>query len=128
MEQIVKCAALAVTGALLAVTLRRSDGAFSALLGIAVLAGIGVMGLELLHPVMTFAESLQSRAGLSGALVTPVLRTLAIGLLTKIGGSICRDAGESALADGLQLAGTAASFYVMLPLMQAVLDLLDNVM
>ena len=121
-----KCTALALAGAFLSLTLRKRAEEFSVLIGIAVLTMMGVLTLELLKPVMTFAEALQDRAKLSRGLMAPVIKTLAVGLLTRLGTGICEDAGEKALGQALSLAGGAAAFYCLLPLLQGVLDLLDR--
>ena len=128
METVMKGAALAVTGALLALTVKRHSGEFGALVSIAAALMIGVLTLELMRPVMTFAQSVRDKAGLSGGLFSPVIKTLAIGLVTEFGANLCEDAGEKAVASALRLCGGAAAFYALLPLLQSVLDLLDQIL
>jgi stage III sporulation protein AD len=128
METAGKCAALAVAGALAAMLVRRDSAAFASLVGIAALAAMGVLALELMRPVMAFAESLRERAGLSRGLVAPVVKTMAIGFLSETGGSICEDAGEKTMAGALKLSCGIAAFYVLLPLMQSVLDLMEGLL
>ena len=62
------------------------------------------------------------------AALSPVLKTLAIGFLTETGKNICEDAGEKTIGGVLQFCGSVASFYVMLPLLQSVLDLLERIL
>jgi len=128
METLMKCAALATAGALVNVAVRRGGGEFPILIGVAVAAMIGALTIELLGPVVSFARTLGDRAGLSTGLIAPVLKTLAIGFLTDAGGQICRDAGESGMAAALQAAGTAAAFYVLLPLIQSLLELMEGML
>ena len=128
METLTKIAALAVTGSLLALTLRSREGAFALLVGLGVLTGMGALSLALMKPVVDFARSLGDRAELSGAVVGPVLRTLAVGLITDLGARICRDAGESALAGALETAGTLAAVYLLLPLMESLLNLVEGLL
>ena len=128
METLTKIAALAVTGSLLALTLRTREGTFALLLGLGVLALMGALSLELMKPVLDFVRSLGERAALSGAVVGPVLRTLAVGLITDLGAGICRDAGESAVAGALETAGTLAAVYLLLPLMESLLGLVEGLL
>ncbi len=123
-----KAAALAVTASLLALTVRKHSAEFAALAGIAAALMIGVLTLELLSPVLDFAEALRDRAELSDGLLAPVLKTLAIGLVTEFGANLCEDAGEKAVASALKLCGGAAAFYAILPLLRSVLDLLEQIM
>ncbi len=51
-------------------------------------------------------------------------KTAGIALVVKVGGSLCRDAGESALASAVETAGTVCALLVSLPLLRAVLALL----
>lgn len=128
METVMKCAGLAVAGAVLSLVVRKQSGEFAVLVTLAALLMISVLALELMKPVLTFAQSLESQAQLGSELLSPVLKTLAIGFITETGKNICEDAGEKALGGALQFAGGVAAFYVMLPLLQSVLDLLENLL
>ncbi len=120
-----KCSALAVAGALLALAVRRQSGEFAALVGLAAVVMIARLTLELMQPVLTFVRSLQEQAALSEGVLSPVIKTLAIGFLTETGKNICEDAGEKTVAGVLQMSGSVAAYYVMLPLLQSVLELLE---
>lgn len=128
MDTAIKCAALAVAGAIAALTVRRDGGTFAVLIGIAVLTMMGVLILELLKPVTAFAENLRDTAGIGRGLFEPVVKTVAIGFLTEMGKGICEDAGEKTIGSALELSGAAAAFYVLLPLMQSVLDLMEEIL
>ena len=128
METQMKCVCLCIAGALAALVVRRNSQEFAALIGIAVISITGVLLLELLDPVLTFAQSLQEKAKLSRGVYLPVLKTLAISLIGETGKNICEDAGEKTIGGVLQLSSGIAAFYVMLPLLQSLLDLLDQIL
>lgn len=128
MDTQLKCVCLCIAGALVSLVVRRNSQEFAALIGIGVILMTGVFVLQLLDPVMTFAQSLQEKAKLSRGVYIPVLKTLAIGLIGEIGKNICEDAGEKAIGGVLQLSSGIAAFYVMLPLLQSLLDLLDQIL
>ena len=75
-----------------------------------------------------FAEDLRDTAKLGEGVVAPVMKTLAIGFVTETGKNLCEDAGEKTLGSVLQLAGGLGAFYVLLPLMGSVLDLLEEML
>ena len=81
-----------------------------------------------LEPVVAFFRRLQSLAGVEEALFAPLLKTLAIGVLTQISSAFCRDAGEQALSRIAELGGTALALYAALPLAQAVLQTVEQLM
>lgn len=123
-----KCAGIAVAGAVLALTVRNMSGQFAALVALAAVVAVSMLALEFLKPVLAFAETLQDTAKLGQGVISPVMKTLAIGFVTETGKNLCEDAGEKTLGGVLQIAGGLGAFYVMLPLMQSVLELLEGLM
>lgn len=128
MDTVLKCAALAVAGALLALVVRRQSGEFAALVSMGAVLALFFVGLEFLKPVLTFADTLTQTAQLQEGAIGPVMKTLAIGFVTETGKNICEDAGEKTVAGALQLAGGIGAFYVLLPLMESVLELLEQML
>ena len=63
---------------------------------------------------------LGQRSGLPEELFVPLYKTVGIAWVVKAGGNLCRDAGESALAAVLEMAGSVCALVVALPLVQAV--------
>lgn len=126
MDTILKCAGIAVAGAILSLVVRRQSGEFAALLSVAVVLMLTLLALEFMDPVLAFADTLQETAHLGEGVMAPVVKSLAIGFVTETGKNICEDAGEKTIGGVLQLAGGIGAFYVMLPLMQSVLDLISQ--
>ena len=123
-----QAAALCVTGALLAVVVRRG----SAELALVVTLGAVVVVLLLLsapmRELMTFWKEIGQRGGLSPKLLLPLYKTIGIAVVVKVGGDLCRDAGESALASALETVGSVCALLVALPLLSGVLTLLMEFM
>ena len=72
---------------------------------------------------------LKALAEQAGATVfTPLYKILGIALVVHLGGQLCRDAGESALAAGLETAGSVCAMLAALPLLERVLSLLGELM
>ena len=57
-----------------------------------------------------------------------MIKTLGIGVVTRIAADFCRDAREGALAGVVELAGTVLALAAVLPLMSAVLELLTQLL
>ena len=60
--------------------------------------------------------------------VIKIMKILGIALVARLGGQLCRDAGESALAAGLETAGGVCSMLAALPLLERALSLLEELM
>lgn len=128
MESLMKYAAVAVMGAILCLLTRKEAATFGTLVSLSVVLLLASSVLAFLQPVMTFARSLKEAAGLGSGIMEPVVKSLGIGFLTEIGKNICSDAGESAIAGALELLGGVAGVYVLLPLMESVLDLIRTIL
>lgn len=115
-------------GTILSLVTKKQGGEFSVLVTISVVVLLSTLVLGLLKPVLSFLEQLSDRARLGDGMVQPVLRTLAIGFLTETGKNICAEAGEKTVGQLLSAAGSVAGIYVLLPLMEAVLELLEELL
>ena len=77
-------------------------------------------------PVLAFFHRLADMTGLSGAVFAPLFKTAAIGILAQLAGTICRDSGQQALAQAVEICCGFVSFYLALPLLGLVLSLLQT--
>lgn len=82
--------------------------------------------LPFFSPVLAFFHRLADMAGLSGAVFAPLFKTAAIGILAQLAGTICRDSGQQALAQAVEICCGFVSFYLALPLLELVLSLLQT--
>lgn len=123
-----KIAALAVAAALCALVVRQNAREIGLVL--ALLAGALILGQALgaVEAIWELLEELGERAGLSPAVLDPVVKTVGIGILTKISAEVCRDAKESGIAAFVETSGAALSLYVALPLIRAVLDTVSELL
>ena len=124
MEDILKLAAVAVITALCATVVRKTAPEVSIVLVLAAGVLILVTALTTMEDVVAVMNDLSETAGLSPALLSPVLKTAGIAILTHISSAVCRDAKESGLAAFLEVAGSALALLVALPLLQTVLTMI----
>ena len=73
-------------------------------------------------------DKLAQAGGLSAGLVEPVLKVTGIAIVTRLAADFCRDAKEGALSSAVETAGTALALAAVLPLMNAVLDMLAQLL
>ena len=128
MEQVFQVTALCLVGALLAVVVRRGSPELALLLTLAAAAAVLLALAEPVRELMTFLTELGERSGVSEELFVPLYKTVGIALVVKVGGELCRDAGESALAAVVETAGAVCALLAALPLLRAVLSLLLELM
>ncbi len=128
MSEACKVAAAAVLASLLAVVLRRHVPELALLLGLAAAAGVLLYCAGTLEQVLSFLAELTAVAGVSDAILEPVVKTCGIGLVTRLASDFCKDAQEGMLASAVELAGTALALAAVLPLFTAVLELLTGLL
>lgn len=128
MEQAVQAAGICVTGAILALVVKRGSPEAALLLTLAAAAAVLVSLGEPLRDLLAFWKDLGQRSGVSEELLTPLYKTVGIALVVKVGGSLCRDAGESALASVVETAGSVCALLVSVPLLEAVVSLLEEML
>lgn len=128
MELTAQITALCVVGALLTLVLKKGAPEVGLLLSLAVAAAVllGLMGS--VGEIVRFLDQLAGRSGAERALFVPLYKTVGIALVVRIGGSLCRDAGESALASVVETTGAVCALLAALPLLQTALELLLELM
>ena len=124
MELLIKLFALCIVGAVLAMLLREQKQvlAYFVVLGLVLAALPPLLGSA--AEILSFFRVLMELSALPGEVFQPMLKTVAIALVTRIGTSLCKDAESDTAAALLEIGGTCCAFLAALPLMRAVLDLL----
>lgn len=128
MDLMVKVAAGAITAAVLGVVLRKNTPELALLLALA--AGLWMVALvaDGLGAVVVLMEELTSLAGLSEELLEPVVKTVALSILTRLTAEVCKSAGEGGVAAFVETAGTVLALVVALPLIRAVVLMMTEML
>ena len=128
MEDSFRLSAMLVTAALLTLVLKKQSPELSLVLTLCACAlGAGLL-FSWLKPVLSLASSLAARAELEDRLTAPLWKCLGLGLLTELTATVCTDAGQTALARLAELGGGLLCLVVSLPLLQAVLALIEELL
>ena len=126
MELASRVTALCVVGVILALVLKKTSPEQALLLVLcAAVAGLALL-TDGLGELVEFLRELGERSGVSETLFVPLYKTVGIGLVAKVGGDLCRDAGESAIGSVLETAGAVAAIVVSLPLFRSAWELLRS--
>ena len=128
MEAMAKLTAVGVTAVVLSAVLKRNTPELALLLTLA--AGLWMLSLAAagLGAAVRLMEELAQQAGLSEALLEPVVKTVALSILTRLTVEICRSAGESGVAAFVETAGAVLALLVALPLVRAVAQLMGELL
>lgn len=94
------------------------------LLALAVAALVVFRCISLAAPLLKTLEELFQRAGIEGAYIAVLLRTVAAALVTHLCAGLCRDGGSQVMASAVELTGAVAALVIALPLLEAVTELM----
>lgn len=122
MEKLGQVAALAMVSVLAATVIKKQAPDVALVLTLCGMAAILALIMDFLTPIRQLMDTLTDKAGLSPAVVAPVIKTVGIGLLSRLTAELCRDAKENALAATVEMAGAAMALWVAVPLFEAVLS------
>jgi len=114
--------ALGIMGTVLAVTLKKQSPEIS-------LMTAGITGILIfificgrMGEILTIFRETAEKAGISGGYFAIVLKVTGIAYLSQFGMQLCADAGESAIASKIELAGKILIMVVSAPILLALLD------
>ena len=123
-----KVAAVGITAAVLGAVLRKSVPELALLLALA--AGLWMLGAAAggLRALAERMGELAAMAGLSEEVLEPLLKVVALSILTRLAVEVCRGAGESGVAAFIETAGTVLALVAALPLARAVTALMAEIL
>jgi len=128
MDIVVKAVVLGLIGTILCLVVQKGSPELALLLAISVGMLLTLYALGIISQVTEFIELIADESGLSSAIISPMLKTMGIGTLTKITSDICKDAGQSAIASAVEMVGAASAIYIALPLMKTVFQMIIDLL
>ncbi len=127
MAELLQISAVGVLTAVFAALLRRYHEESALLLAVGGCVLLGLLLIRIAQPVVAFLARLRELTGLRQPLLEPLLKAVGIGILTQISAGVCVDARQSAVARLVELCGGVLALYAALPLLEAVLELIETI-
>ena len=128
METMAKLAAVGVTAVVLSAVLKKNTPELALLLALAAGAWMLTQAAAGLGAAVALMGELADQAGLSETLLEPVVKTVALSILTRLTAEICKSAGEGGVAAFVETAGAALALLAALPLVRAVAQLMGELL
>ena len=126
MELIFKAAAVSLMAAVVGLIIRRYNPEISVLLSPCTVVMIGIAAMSFAGELKTFVKSVKTIVGTSDVLIAPILKCVAIAIVTKLTTELCKDSSQSASAAAVELAGTVCAMSVAMPLIMSVLKMIGG--
>jgi stage III sporulation protein AD len=125
---IISIAGIAITAAVLAVMLRQYRHEYAMLISLAAGVLIFVMVISKIQPVFSEIKNLMSGANVNNQYISVLIKSLGVCFVAQIASDSCRDAGETAIASKVELAGKFVVLILALPLFAQIANLALNLM
>lgn len=128
MEMLMKAAVAAVAGALMGLLLKRELPELGLALSLAVCGLTALLSMELFSGLSEIIALAEEMAGLSPAVLGPVMKCVGVGIVTKLAADLCRDAGQGAVSGAVELCGAACAMTMALPLIKSFLQMINDML
>lgn len=119
---------LALITTILVLTVKKQTPELGLLLSIAGVILAILLLFQWLTPIIELIRHLCDSAGLDDTMTGPLIKIIGIGLLTQLSSSVCSDAGQTSMAKLLELGGGLLCLYLSIPLLNAVLSLIEDLL
>lgn len=124
-------AAIGITGAVLAVTIKKTHPeiatAVSLATGLILMLGLCTSLADIFKNLKSIADS----NGISGEYLSAAVKACIVAYVTQFSAELCKDAGESAVAVKIEMAGKITIVLMALPVVSSFIgsisDLLNNI-
>lgn len=126
--EILRLCAIGIVAALLSAFLRQHKSALSLSVSLAGGCLLLFRTVPYLRDLFAFAGEFAQKTGLDGAYIGALLRVVAVTFLAECGAALCRDAGESALATNLEIAGKLIILGLSAPIISSLFETVIGVL
>ena len=113
---------------ILVLVVRKQNGEMALLLGLCGCCMVLLVAAGFLSPIIRFLHRLQQTAALDTDMLRILLKITAVAFTSEIAASVCKDAGNAALAKSLQMLSTVVILYLSLPMLEALLTLVERIL
>lgn len=123
MNGIVAISGLVLLALILSLVLKKDTPVIAFLLTLTVGVLISLRALGAAGGAMQHITGLLEQGGITAGLYLPVVKTVGVAVVVRVLSALCKDAGQSALAAKVEIAGAVLAISMCLPLLEQVLQL-----
>lgn len=125
---IFRIAAIGICGVLISAIVKSYKPEFATYVVIATVLIIFGIVIYKLTSVFEFLGEIYNQISYGKNFFPIIIKVLAVAYIADFTAQICRDSGETAIAGKVELAGKVMIFYLALPVLMAVMDLINKML
>lgn len=126
--EILQIAGVAVTGVIMLSLVRSLKPEMAIYIVIATVIIILIFSLEQLTAVFGFLKTVYDEMTYGKDFFPILIKVLAVAYLSDFTAQLCNDAGESSIGSKVELAGKIIIFYISLPILVSILQLVNSIL
>ena len=126
--EIFKILSVCFVAAVMGVFLKAYKGEYALILSVGTGCMVLLIVISSVSSAFTQVYSAFSSVGIDISYIRAVLKAVGIGYITQFIADTCRDAGQTAIASGAELAGRCAIFLISLPLLSNILEIAKQIL
>lgn len=125
---IMRIAAIAIVGVIMASIVKSFKPEFSIYVVLATIVIIFLMALNKLTAVFQLLSSVYGEMTYGKDFFPIIVKVLVVAYLADFTSQLCKDAGEGAIGSKVELAGKIVIFYLSMPILLAILELINSIL
>ncbi|MEG0829156.1 MAG: stage III sporulation protein AD [Anaerovoracaceae bacterium] len=126
--EILKIAAIAISGVILAALMKNINKDVSMYVVLATVIVIFVMILDKLTMVFQFLSTIYDDMTYGKEFFPIIIKVLVVAYMSDFTAQICKDAGEGAIGSKVELGGKIIIFYLAMPIILSILELINSIL
>ena len=126
--EILKIVVIALTGVILAALLKSVNKEISIYIILATVIILFLTIIDRLAEIFLFLEDIYDNVTYGRTFFPVILKVLAVAYITDFTAQLCKDAGESSIGSKVELAGKIIIFYLAMPILTAILELIGSLL
>lgn len=126
--EILQIAAIAIGGVIMAAVVKNFKPELSIYVVLATVIIIFLMALDKLTAVFQFLGTIYDDMTYGKDFFPIIVKVLVVAYLADFTAQLCKDAGEGAIGGKVELAGKIVIFYLSMPILLAILELINSVL
>lgn len=119
---IIKIIGIGLTALIIVIILKQYKPEFALYVSILAGAFILILSLSQISGVINLLKSLASKANINSEFLGIILKITGIAILTEFAVSICKDSGESAIANKIDIGGKVMIITISIPIISSLLE------
>ena len=128
MEYIAKLIAVSVISVCVSLLLKKNQPELSFIIGTCTAIFTLFCMFDIYQQISQRLEQWECLIALSGEYFVPLMKCLGISVVTQFGMNLCKDAGQAAVASGLEICGNMAALSCILPLIDHLFSLIEGIL